>query len=183
MGILSDNLGTLGGAAIGFAVGGPTGAAIGASIGSGSDQSRAASKAADIQSGAALAGINEQRLAREQTQSNLQPFLDAATGQVVSSYDEAGFNKETREYDARVNEFEQRVKDGSLAPWQASQFISDLPKPKKEDFGFGQTERVNGGALEQFQNNLDWLKATGGFFGVAISLMIGIKIYKKLRKG
>lgn len=35
--------------------------------------------------------------------------------------------------------------------------------------------------LVEFQNNLDWLKATIGFFGVAIGLMIGIKIYKKLR--
>jgi putative membrane protein len=33
----------------------------------------------------------------------------------------------------------------------------------------------------RFQDNTDWLKATLGFFGVAIGLMIAIKLYKKLR--
>jgi protoporphyrinogen IX oxidase len=33
----------------------------------------------------------------------------------------------------------------------------------------------------RFQNNTDWLIATLGFFGVAIGLMIAIKLYKKLR--
>jgi hypothetical protein len=32
------------------------------------------------------------------------------------------------------------------------------------------------------QNSMDWIKGTLGFFGVAIGLMIGIKIYKKSRK-
>jgi len=36
--------------------------------------------------------------------------------------------------------------------------------------------------LVEFQNNLDWIKGTIGFFGVAIGLMIGIKIYKRLKK-
>ncbi len=36
--------------------------------------------------------------------------------------------------------------------------------------------------LVELQNNLDWIKGTLGFFGVAIGLMIGIKIYKKSRK-
>lgn len=35
--------------------------------------------------------------------------------------------------------------------------------------------------LVEFQNNLDWIKGTIGFFAVAIGLMIGIKIYKTLR--
>jgi len=35
--------------------------------------------------------------------------------------------------------------------------------------------------LVELQNNLDWIKGTLGFFGVAIGLMIGIKIYKKFR--
>jgi putative membrane protein len=35
--------------------------------------------------------------------------------------------------------------------------------------------------LVELQNNLDWIKGTLGFFGVAIGLMIGIKIYKKSR--
>ena len=36
--------------------------------------------------------------------------------------------------------------------------------------------------LVELQNNLDWIKGTLGFFGVAIGLMIGIKIYKKSRQ-
>jgi len=35
--------------------------------------------------------------------------------------------------------------------------------------------------LVELQNNLDWIKGTLGFFGVAIGLMIGIKIYKRFR--
>ena len=35
--------------------------------------------------------------------------------------------------------------------------------------------------LVELQNNLDWIKATLGFFGVALGLMIGIKIYKRFR--
>ncbi len=35
--------------------------------------------------------------------------------------------------------------------------------------------------LVELQDNLNWIKGTLGFFGVAIVLMIGIKIYKKLR--
>jgi putative membrane protein len=35
--------------------------------------------------------------------------------------------------------------------------------------------------LVELQDNLNWIKGTLGFFGVAIGLMIGIKIYKKLR--
>lgn len=33
----------------------------------------------------------------------------------------------------------------------------------------------------RFNDAFDWLKATFAFFGVAIGLMIGIKLYKKLR--
>ncbi len=36
--------------------------------------------------------------------------------------------------------------------------------------------------LVELQGSMNWLKATLGFFGVAILLMIGIKIYKRLRK-
>jgi len=36
--------------------------------------------------------------------------------------------------------------------------------------------------LVELQDNLNWIKGTLGFFGVAIGLMIGIKIYKKARK-
>jgi len=36
--------------------------------------------------------------------------------------------------------------------------------------------------LVELQDNLNWIKGTLGFFGVAIGLMIGIKIYKKSRK-
>ena len=36
--------------------------------------------------------------------------------------------------------------------------------------------------LVEMQNSMDWMKGTLGFFGVAIGLMIGIKIYKKSRK-
>ena len=36
--------------------------------------------------------------------------------------------------------------------------------------------------LVELQDNLNWIKGTLGFFGVAIGLMIGIKIYKKFRK-
>ena len=36
--------------------------------------------------------------------------------------------------------------------------------------------------LVELQDNLNWIKGTLGFFGVAIGLMIGIKIYKRLRK-
>jgi hypothetical protein len=32
------------------------------------------------------------------------------------------------------------------------------------------------------QGTMNWIKGTLGFFAVAIGLMIGIKIYKKLRK-
>jgi len=35
--------------------------------------------------------------------------------------------------------------------------------------------------LVELQNNLDWIKGTLGFFGVALGLMIGIKIYKRFR--
>lgn len=35
--------------------------------------------------------------------------------------------------------------------------------------------------LVEMQGGMSWLKGTIGFFGVAISLMIAIKIYKKLR--
>jgi putative membrane protein len=35
--------------------------------------------------------------------------------------------------------------------------------------------------LVELKDNLDWIKGTLGFFGVAIGLMIGIKIYKKIR--
>lgn len=35
--------------------------------------------------------------------------------------------------------------------------------------------------LVELQNNLDWIKGTLGFFGVAIGLMIGIKVYKRYR--
>lgn len=36
--------------------------------------------------------------------------------------------------------------------------------------------------LVVYRNSMDWLKGTVGFFGVAILLMIFIKIYKRLRK-
>ena len=36
--------------------------------------------------------------------------------------------------------------------------------------------------LVVLKSNLDWIKGTVGFFGVAIGLMFGIKLYKKLRK-
>ena len=36
--------------------------------------------------------------------------------------------------------------------------------------------------LVVLKSNLDWIKGTVGFFGVAIGLMLGIKLYKKLRK-
>lgn len=36
--------------------------------------------------------------------------------------------------------------------------------------------------LVEMQNSMSWIGGTLGFFGVAISLMIGIKIYKKYRK-
>ena len=36
--------------------------------------------------------------------------------------------------------------------------------------------------LVELQNNLDWIKGTLGFFGVAIGLMIAIKLYKKSRQ-
>jgi putative membrane protein len=36
--------------------------------------------------------------------------------------------------------------------------------------------------LVEMQNSMDWIKGTLGFFGVAIGLMIGIKIYKKSRQ-
>lgn len=35
--------------------------------------------------------------------------------------------------------------------------------------------------LVTMRNSLDWIKGTVGFFGVAIALMIGIKIYKRTR--
>ena len=35
--------------------------------------------------------------------------------------------------------------------------------------------------LVELQDNINWIKGTLGFFGVAIGLMIGIKIYKKTR--
>jgi len=35
--------------------------------------------------------------------------------------------------------------------------------------------------LVEMRNSLDWIKGTLGFFGVAIGLMIGIKVYKKIR--
>ena len=35
--------------------------------------------------------------------------------------------------------------------------------------------------LVVLKNNLDWIKGTLGFFGVALGLMIGIKIYKRFR--
>ena len=35
--------------------------------------------------------------------------------------------------------------------------------------------------LVEMQGSLNWIKGTVGFFAVAIGLMIGIKIYKKLR--
>jgi putative membrane protein len=35
--------------------------------------------------------------------------------------------------------------------------------------------------LVELQGSMNWLKATIGFFGVAILLMIGIKLYKRLR--
>ena len=36
--------------------------------------------------------------------------------------------------------------------------------------------------LVEMKNSMDWIKGTLGFFGVAIGLMIGIKIYKKTRQ-
>lgn len=36
--------------------------------------------------------------------------------------------------------------------------------------------------LVERQNSLDWISGTIGFFAVAIGLMIGIKIYKRLRQ-
>jgi putative membrane protein len=36
--------------------------------------------------------------------------------------------------------------------------------------------------LVVMKDSLNWIKGTVGFFAVAIGLMIGIKIYKKLRK-
>ena len=36
--------------------------------------------------------------------------------------------------------------------------------------------------LVEMQNSINWIKGTLGFFGVAIGLMIGIKIYKKSRQ-
>lgn len=36
--------------------------------------------------------------------------------------------------------------------------------------------------LVEMQGTMNWIKGTVGFFAVAIGLMIGIKIYKKLRK-
>ncbi len=37
--------------------------------------------------------------------------------------------------------------------------------------------------LVVMQDSLNWIKGTIGFFAVAIGLMIGIKMYKRLRKG
>lgn len=37
--------------------------------------------------------------------------------------------------------------------------------------------------LVVMQDSLNWIKGTIGFFAVAIGLMIGIKLYKRLRKG
>jgi protoporphyrinogen IX oxidase len=37
--------------------------------------------------------------------------------------------------------------------------------------------------LVVMKDSLNWIKGTVGFFAVAIGLMIGIKIYKRLRKG
>jgi putative membrane protein len=36
--------------------------------------------------------------------------------------------------------------------------------------------------LVEMQNSISWIKGTLGFFGVAIGLMIGIKIYKRSRR-
>lgn len=36
--------------------------------------------------------------------------------------------------------------------------------------------------LVVMKDNMNWIKGTVGFFAVAIALMIGIKIYKRLRK-
>lgn len=36
--------------------------------------------------------------------------------------------------------------------------------------------------IVEMQDSINWIKATLGFFGVAIGLMMGIKIYKKTRR-
>jgi putative membrane protein len=36
--------------------------------------------------------------------------------------------------------------------------------------------------LVVLKNHLNWISGTLGFFGVGVGLMLGIKIYKKLRK-
>lgn len=36
--------------------------------------------------------------------------------------------------------------------------------------------------LVSMKNNIDWIKGTVGFFAVAISLMVLIKVYKRIRK-
>jgi putative membrane protein len=37
--------------------------------------------------------------------------------------------------------------------------------------------------LVVMKDSLNWIKGTVGFFAVAIALMLGIKVYKLLRKG
>lgn len=74
----SANLGTVLGGAAGFALGGPIGGVIGAGLGGGLGADTDAPKdAAKIQYRATMAGIEEQRAAREQMQQQLAPFVGA----------------------------------------------------------------------------------------------------------
>lgn len=75
MGLLS----VLGGIA-GSIFGGPVGGMVGSAIGGGIEGERSASQAAGIQSGAAQAGIDEQRRQFDAIQKLLQPYAQAGTG-------------------------------------------------------------------------------------------------------
>lgn len=74
----SGNLGAVLGGVGGFALGGPIGGVIGAGLGGGLGADTDAPKdAAKIQYRATMAGIEEQRAAREQMQQQLAPFVGA----------------------------------------------------------------------------------------------------------
>jgi hypothetical protein len=75
MGLLSS----LGGIAGSF-FGGPIGGAIGSALGGAIEGKEAVGQAADIQAGAAQAGIEEQRRQFDAIQKLLQPYAEAGTG-------------------------------------------------------------------------------------------------------
>lgn len=56
------------------------------------DQADAASKAADVQAGAAQAGIAEQRRQYDAMQAMMQPFVNAGTGALTGQQDLLGLN-------------------------------------------------------------------------------------------